>query len=456
MSSEGASGSASGGILEEKLDLSSETDAKLAHAKQLAASNQLQEALVLLAALEKRCRVGNDNKSLIRVCKASLDICHDAQDDEALLTTLQGLATKRSQKTAAIKTLVETAMPWCVTEPYTPLAVSSDKKECRDKLVEALRDISNGKIFLERERAILTRVMATIKEEEGDIASAADILQEVHVETYGSLSKRDKVEYILEQMRLTLAKQDFVRSAIVAGKIVRKNLQEENMEEYKVKYFTLYSILHRHEKDALELAKDYHAIYSTSSILKDEIKWRPTLQATIVFLALSPHGNEQQDLLQRIKLDANLEAIPSFQRTIDLLLKKEIINYPLANQAELESLPCFLEGGSDLTKHWHETFHRRIIQHNIRIASLYYKRIHKSRLAQLLQLTPDRLELEIAGMVSDGSVYAKMDRPMDIVRFSSPKSAETVLTEWASDMDKLLHLVETTTHLIHKEQMTAQ
>jgi 26S proteasome regulatory subunit N5 len=151
------------------------------------------------------------------------------------------------------------------------------------------------------------------QEEEGDIATAADILQEVHVETYGSLSKRDKVEYILEQMRLTLAKQDFVRSSIVAGKIVRKNLQEENMEEYKIKYFTLYAILHRHEQDAMELAKDFHAIYSTPSILKDETKWLPALQSTILFLALSPYGNEQQDLLQRLKLDTNLELIPSFQ-----------------------------------------------------------------------------------------------------------------------------------------------
>jgi 26S proteasome regulatory subunit N5 len=133
------------------------------------------------------------------------------------------------------------------------------------------------------------------------------------VETYGSLSKRDKVEYILEQMRLTLAKQDFVRSAIVAGKINRKNLQEENMEDYKVKYYTLFAILHRHEKDAFELAKDYHAIYSTPSILNDESKWLPALQSTVLFLALSPYGNEQQDMLQRLKLDSNLEMIPSFQ-----------------------------------------------------------------------------------------------------------------------------------------------
>lgn len=137
-----------------------------------------------------------------------------------------------------------------------------------------------------------------------------------------------------------------------------------------------------------------------------------------------------------------------------MFLKKEIINYPLANQAELESVAAFKEAG--LAEHWHEAFHRRVIQHNVRIASLYYRRIHGSRLAQLLGLDAKRLEQEIASMVSDGSVYAKIDRPKDIVRFSAAKNPEEVLTEWAGDIDKLLHLVETTTHLINKENMTAQ
>ena len=58
------------------------------------------------------------------------------------------------------------------------------------------------------------------------MGAAAEILQEVHVETYGSLSKKEKVEYILEQLRLTLAKKDYVRAAIVAGKINRKHLND--------------------------------------------------------------------------------------------------------------------------------------------------------------------------------------------------------------------------------------
>lgn len=451
MSNVGSSGRADGGKLEEKVDLTPETDAKLKQSSELAKGGQLKEALAMLAALEKRCRVGNDTSNLVRICESSLQYCTDAGDTDLFLATLQTLSTRRSQKTAVIRALVHKSIPNCIEGQHTPVSVSgASEKKARDKLVEALREISDGKIFLEAERARLTRCMAMILEQEGDMAAAADVLQEVHVETYGSLSKREKVEFILEQMRLTLAKKDYVRAGIVAGKVSRKYLQEDNMEEYKVKFYTLMAELHRHEKNAFLLAKDYHSIYSTPLILNDDIKWKDALQATVVYLALSSYSNEQQDMMNRVNEDSNLEKLPSFQSTIKIFLRKEIISYPMKNQAEVESVSAILEGGQDLTQFWHALFHRRIIQHNVRVVSTYYSRIHGARLAQLLGLDADHLEREISSMVSDGSVYAKIDRPQDIVRFTEPKTPESVLTEWASDIDKLLHMVETTTHLINK------
>ena len=82
MSNIGSSGKASGGELEEKIDLTPETDAKLEQSAGLAKSGQVKEALAILAALEKRCRVGNDLSNLIRVCEASLQYCYDAGDIE--------------------------------------------------------------------------------------------------------------------------------------------------------------------------------------------------------------------------------------------------------------------------------------------------------------------------------------------------------------------------------------
>jgi len=226
------------------------------------------------------------------------------------------------------------------------------------------------------------------------------------------------------------------------------------MEDHKIKFFTLMAEYHRHEKDAFELAKDYHSIYSTSTVQQEEEQWREALQSTVLFLTLSSFSMEQQDMLHRINADPNVEKLEACQKTIQSLLKKEIIAYPLPHQVEMESMNAFTVGGNDLAVYWHETFRTRIIQHNIRVASMYYQRIHGSRLAQLIGLSGKELEKEIANMVSNGQVYAKIDRPNDIVRFKQQKGAEAVLSDWASDITTLLNLVDTTSHLIQKENMT--
>ena len=80
MASEGFSGAASGGQLEEKIDLSKEVEQKILHAKTCADQGQLKEALALLFALEKKCRIGNDTPSLVKVCVASLQYCISFQE----------------------------------------------------------------------------------------------------------------------------------------------------------------------------------------------------------------------------------------------------------------------------------------------------------------------------------------------------------------------------------------
>ena len=330
-------------------------------------------------------------------------------------------------------------------------------------------------MYLEAERARLTRTVAIIREARGDASGAADVLQEVHVETYGSLSKREKVEFILEQMRLTLLKRDYVRAHIVSNKVKRAVLDEEGMAELKVKFYGLLTDYYRHEREAFELAKCYHAIYATPAVQGEDGRWREALTNAVVFLCLSEYSNEVKDMMERVNLDPRLDKIPECRETVSAYLREEIIHYPLAHQAALESVPAFAdddgggggidEGGSPAAssssssslsssrEHWHDTFHTRIVQHNLRVASLYYRRVRTSRLAHLLSLDVDATERHISQMVSAGTLYAKIDRPKDVVRFMKKRCEEEVLSDWASDIGKLLGLVEETTYLIHKERM---
>jgi len=365
------------------------------------------------------------------------------------------LCTRRSQKSKLIETVIQKVCK------YESLVLTKE-------MITPLRNLSEGKMYLEKERASLTLQLASLYEKEENIAEAANVLQEVHVETFGSLSKREKIDFLLEQMRVTLLKKDYVRAAIVSNKVNQKALAEDGCEGAKIQFHEYMAEYHRlFEQNSFALAKDYNAIYkvylkekpsSGSEMEVDDVstnrdKKLQALKATIVFSVLSPYSMDQQQMLNTIRMDPLLEKVgDAFKNIIKVFLKNEIIAYPAPYQAELESISVFSLG--DLQEHWHELFHTRIIQHNIRVVAKYYKRIHGKRLSELLGLDPVSTEKEVASMVSDGALFAKIDRPKDIIRFSETKTPEAILSDWGSDISKLLNLVDSTSHLIQKENMT--
>merc|ERR1711966_271218 len=73
-------------------------------------------------------------------------------------------------------------------------------------------------------------------EEAGKIDEAASIMQEVAVETYGALSKHEKLFFIEEQVRLCLDKGDYIRAQILSRKINAKSFDEIVKAEKKAAF----------------------------------------------------------------------------------------------------------------------------------------------------------------------------------------------------------------------------
>jgi len=71
-------------------------------------------------------------------------------------------------------------------------------------------------------------------------------------------------------------------------------------------------------------------------------------------------------------------------------------------------------------------------------------RITLSRLTSLLDLSQEQTEETLSRLVVGGTVWARVDRPSGVVSFHKRRSAEDVLNDWSSDMNKLLGYVEKT------------
>eukprot|EP01119_Soliformovum_irregulare_P001939 TRINITY_DN1185_c0_g1_i2.p1 TRINITY_DN1185_c0_g1~~TRINITY_DN1185_c0_g1_i2.p1 ORF type:complete len:442 (-),score=144.40 TRINITY_DN1185_c0_g1_i2:77-1402(-) len=433
-------------------DYSAQVDAAIPEQTNLAKGGNLAQAVENLLSLEKLARQGEDSSSTTKVAVAIVRLCYEAGDIRFLNQNLQLLAKRRGQLRTVIQQFIGEAMKYL----DDPKLSAADRME----LLENLRTITEGKIFVEVERARLTRILASIREKEGKIGEAADILQEIQVETFGQMDKVEKTAFILEQMRLCIEKKDFIKAMILANKVSKKMLTDKEMEEIKLQYYELLIRIYLHDKKYLDIAKSYHAVYETPIVKQSEEKWKSALQLLVLWTVMSPYDNEQSDMAHRIQQDKNLEKIPLYKKLLDDFLTLELMRW---SNVEIEFAPQLRSAHQNLFKDnsmtidgpvnlW-DIFRSRIVEHNIRVIEKYYTRVTLDRLSQLLDLTPSESEDFVSRMVTSKSIFAKIDRPSKIISFRKRKEVNDVLNDWSQGVNGLLNLLESTCHAVHREMM---
>lgn len=413
--------------------------------QKLAKNGKIQEALDNLYSLEKQTRQAEDQISTSKVAIAIIKICFEAKNYELLNQNLQILAKRRGQSRVVVQDFVKEAMNYLDLLP----------KEEKLKLIDNLRNITEGKMYVEIERARLTKILAKMKEEEGNISEAANILQEIQVETYGQMDKKEKVQFILEQVRLCLDKKDYIKAQILSNKINKKILLDPDFQDLKIQFYKEMIRYYFHDRKYLDICRSYLAIYETPKVQENEQLWKEYLQLVAIFIVLAPRDNEQSDLLGRVSLDKNLKQLVPYQKLVELFTTIELMRWPEfeANyrpQLNKHSIFTELVDGKNIL--W-DDLRIRVIQHNIRVISTYYSRITMKRFAQLLNLSADETEGFLSDLVVEKTIFAKIDRPAGIITFRKQKDPNEFLNEWAGSIGSLLNLLDKTCHLINRENM---
>jgi len=144
---------------------------------------KLDAAIDALSNIEKQMRLAADVSGTRKVVVAIVQICYEARAWKTLNEQISVLNKKRAQLKQAVTAMVQQAMQYIDETPDL---------DTRVELIKTLNNVSAGKIYVEIERARLVRKLAKIKEEQGLIAEAADLMQEVAVETFGAMAKTEK------------------------------------------------------------------------------------------------------------------------------------------------------------------------------------------------------------------------------------------------------------------------
>ena len=396
------------------------------------------------------------------------------------------LSKKHGQLKQAITRMVQVVMDFLDDTPNLEVKLS---------VIETLRTVTEGKIFVEVERARITRILSDIKKEQGDIKSACDILTELQVETFGSMTRREKTDFILEQVALCIENDDWVQAGILSRKIstryfarrpkktpeqLEKDQKEreeaekkrrpedppiekpDDVTDLKLRYYEQQITLAKHEDNYLDVCKHYRQVLDTESVENNPEQLHAVLQRVIYFVLLAPYDNEQSDLLHRINLDSRNAEIPKDAALLKQFTISELMRWPMVEAQYGEHL-CSTDIFSKdkdpkdpkaYTRY--EALRHRVIEHNVRVVAKYYTRITFPRLTELLDLSEDETEKYISDLVTKKTVYARIDRPAKVVNFEVRRGPDEVLDEWSGSMKGLLGLLERVGHLIQREEMMAR
>lgn len=183
---------------------------------------------------------------------------------------------------------------------------STPDLETKLTVIETLRTVTEGKIFVEVERARVTKILSDIKKQQGDLKAATDILCELQVETFGSMDRREKTEFILAQVALCIENDDWTQASILARKISTRYLsrkpkktpeqlakeeklredrrkkgedvpeeKEDDTTDLKLRFYQQQILLSKHEDKYLDVCKHYRQVLDTEAVEEDPSKLQP-------------------------------------------------------------------------------------------------------------------------------------------------------------------------------------
>lgn len=239
----------------------------------------------------------SDLASTSRVLVAIVTIAKDAKNWSLLNEQVLLLSKKHGQLKQAITKMVQVVAGFLDETPDLDTKLS---------LIETLRTVTEGKIFVEVERARVTKTLSDIKKEQGDLKAATDILCELQVETFGSMDRREKTEFILAQVALCIEVGDWTQAGILIRKIstrylsrkpkkTAEQLEKEEKErekkkargeevpeekvddttDLKLRFYDQQTILAKHDDKYLDVCKHYRQVLDTEAVEENPAQLHP-------------------------------------------------------------------------------------------------------------------------------------------------------------------------------------
>ncbi|WEL38664.1 proteasome regulatory complex component [Encephalitozoon hellem] len=373
---------------------------------------------------ERKARVKNDYEALLKIFEDLMGLC---RSDEELAGLTRVLTIKRGQNRMAIK--------WMVRQLF-------ERKKGEQGFVEffclVLRDVIEGRIFLEEERIYITKELKERYESSGDVKSALDVIINVPVETFTMVKESVVVNYQLEQLRLCVRNHDWIRADITMKKIRGKYFEESGTVEEKIKFYELIVLLHLGQRNYFNASN----VYYTLSKLGENSTSYVVLSSFFCILATCETEMEdvvckRADMLRKLSEDKNNDEV--VRSIVNRFLSKIVMDKSMINEIQQA-----FSSALDVSIYLNDLV-SAIDEHNFRIVERFYSSISIQEISLVMQSSAEDIVKKISFMVNNGFAKCKINQKTEIIEFGKRK--------WNDSVDDVMSKLIKCNHLIHKERL---
>jgi 26S proteasome regulatory subunit N5 len=278
-------------------------------------------------------------------------------------------------------------------------------------------------------------------------------------------------------MKVLLQKQDFIRMFIVSNKINRKFLNDDTLVLLKLDFYQLMIKYYLHEKQFIDVAKSYKSIYdflkeielrlTNPQGLKEEyIEMSKKLLSSVdklfiftqyvMFLNICPPELETKNMLNELNMfyRKDLDSVSDMDLIIKTKLSEDIIFIDDNCLSVFTKYPIFNVNNENVNGKEHFIlFRKSLIQHNLLIFQKFFSNMNLSRISKMTNVQQTEVESELAEMVINHYIFAKINRTTGTIAFRQKLDGNGKLANVGLDLTKMLKTLEKTCHLIHKENL---
>lgn len=403
-----------------------------------------EEALKLLLIEEKKQRKNDKEENTTYIVLAIAKLCKNFKRWKILEMQIFSIIKRHGQFKKTVQKLIQECISYIKQTPDITSRIS---------FIDTLLTVSEGKIYLELERARLTMQKCQIFEyEKKDLRKAVEIVKDLQVETFNSVKQREKTKYIIEQIRLFLTIQD-------PGFFLRAKIRINNIKSKTLKIFPDLSLkFHRLNLEVFYKEEEFFKMSQTLLKLRNLIKFNQKEKNYIAIEAVmacvfANYNKEQKKLLLYLKEDKHVQTIEYCKKLLKRFITHELIHWPYDSKLKIFVSNFAFTVKFSKKQNLESIFEFRIIQHNIRTISLYYTYISTKRLSEFLKISSNIMEKFVSEMVVTKNIYASIDRLSNNISFQRKENEEYTIDQWSKQIDKIVHILETTSYQIQKEIM---